>query len=57
MEVLECIRDRKEKAGKVSKCQLQAIHIDRSGGLFNTTMKKWCQSLQIKFQATVEYFP
>ncbi len=56
-EVLQSIRDQKEKAEKESKCQLQAIHIDRGGEFFNTAMKEWCWSLQIKFEATVGYFP
>ncbi len=49
-EVLQSIRDWKEKAEKESKSQLQAIHIDRGGEVFNTEMKEWCRSLQIKFK-------
>ncbi len=56
-KVLQSIRDWKEKAEKESKCQLQAIHIDQSGEFFNTAKKKLCRRLQIKFEATVGYFP
>lgn len=55
--MLQFIRDWKEKAEKESKCRLQAIHIDQGGEFFNTAMKKWCQSLQIKLETTVEDFP
>ena len=56
-ELLQSIRDWKEKAEKESKCQLQAIHIDRGGEFFNVAMKEWCKSLQIQLEATVGYFP
>ena len=56
-EILQSIRDWKDKAEKESKCRLQAIHIDRGGEFFNTAIKEWCQSLQIKLETTVGYFP
>lgn len=49
--LLQSIQDWKRKAEAESKCQLQAIHIDRGGEFLNPAMKEWCNSLNIKWNS------
>lgn len=50
-DLLQSIQDWKRKAEAESKCQLQAIHIDRGGEFLNPAMKEWCNSLNIKWNS------
>ncbi len=56
-ELLQSIRNWKEKAEAESRCQLKPIHIDQGGEFFNIAMQEWCKNLQIKLELTEGYFP